>query len=189
MDTKFLCIAITEPEFLVNEASRIVKILDSGFDVVHLRKPGCTEQEMRLLIESIPSHYYRQLRLHDHLKLCPEYGLLGVHLNGRNSQPPEGVSDISRSCHSIEELYNPVTPGTILSYQTLSPIFDSISKPGYRSAFDLDTISEYIAGLKVVALGGVTPDKLPILEQCGFVGAAMLGAIWQNIVPGHNVLL
>lgn len=189
MDDKFLRIAITEPEFMDNEASLIVMVLDSGFNVVHLRKPGCTEQEMRDLIESIPQSYYRRLRLHDHLKLSADYGLLGVHLNSRNPRPPEGVTNVSRSCHSLEELQSPVKCGITLNYQTLSPIFDSISKPGYRSAFDLETIGEKIAGLNVIALGGVTPDKFPLLKQYGFIGAAMLGAVWQNIVPDHNVLL
>lgn len=32
---------------------------------------------------------------------------------------------------------------------------------------------------KVVALGGVTPDKLSELRAWGFGGAAVLGALWQ----------
>lgn len=63
---------------------------------------------------------------------------------------------------------------------TLSPIFDSISKNGYRSAFDLDEIKDMITGRHVTALGGVTPDAFPILREKGFSGAALLGYIWNG---------
>ncbi len=78
--------------------------------------------------------------------------------------------------HSIEQL----DQSENFDYVTLSPIFDSISKPGYKSAFNLENISRYIRGKKVVALGGVTPDKFPALRDAGFFGAAMLGHFWQQ---------
>ena len=60
-------------------------------------------------------------------------------------------------------------------YVTLSPIFDSISKQGYKSAFKLMELKNKIKGKKVVALGGVTPDKFSYLKSIGFKGAALLG--------------
>ena len=70
-----------------------------------------------------------------------------------------------------------------LNYVFLSPIFDSISKQGYRSAFDDATLkkasAEGIIGQKVVALGGVTRERVALLEKYGFGGAAMLGDIWR----------
>ena len=66
----------------------------------------------------------------------------------------------------------------------LSPIFDSISKKGYASAFSPSQLEEAasqgIIDHQVVALGGVTLDKLPLLESWHFGGAAMLGSIWQQ---------
>ena len=44
---------------------------------------------------------------------------------------------MSRSCHSIDELRKCIG----LAYATLSPIFDSISKQGYHSAFTGETLS------------------------------------------------
>lgn len=69
-----------------------------------------------------------------------------------------------------------------MDYVFLSPIFDSISKSGYHSAFTLEVLQQAAAhniiDEKVVALGGVTPDKVKWLRQIGFGGAAMLGAVW-----------
>ncbi|MBQ5621975.1 MAG: thiamine phosphate synthase, partial [Bacteroidaceae bacterium] len=66
----------------------------------------------------------------------------------------------------------------------LSPIFDSISKEGYQSAFSRDELLEAkrkgILSKNVYALGGITFDKLNEIQNLGFYGAAILGAFWNN---------
>jgi thiamine-phosphate pyrophosphorylase len=66
-------------------------------------------------------------------------------------------------------------------YVFLSPIFDSISKAGYKSAFTEEMLKEAsdkgIIDEKVVALGGVTFDKIPYLKKLNFGGAAMMGIL------------
>lgn len=66
-----------------------------------------------------------------------------------------------------------------LDYITLSPVFDSISKPGYTSV----EFGPLPSGVTVIGLGGVTTDRAVQLKARGFAGAAMLGAIpWQGTV-------
>ena len=66
----------------------------------------------------------------------------------------------------------------------LSPIFDSISKKGYRHSFtnkDLeDAANNGIINERVVALGGVIPQFIPQLRAWNFGGAAFLGAVWNE---------
>ena len=87
---------------------------------------------------------------------------------------------LTRSCHSLDEI---VRYKQEYDYLFLSPIFDSISKVGYTSQFSHDELlrasSMGIIDSRVVALGGVTPDKIAYLEQLGFGGAAMCGAIYR----------
>jgi thiamine-phosphate pyrophosphorylase len=68
-------------------------------------------------------------------------------------------------------------------YLFLSPIFDSISKSGYRSAFsnvELQEASDMgIIDEKVIALGGVTLDKIAYLKKLKFGGVAMVGGIYN----------
>lgn len=175
-----LKIAITQPYFFDGEREEILRLLDNGFDFVNIRKPGATFEEVRTLISSIPSDYHSRLRIHDHFAIADDFSLGGVHLNSRNPVPPQGCRNISRSCHSLEELGSGVPEGCRLEFQTLSPIFDSISKPGYTGRFNLKEISSGVRGMRVVALGGVTPERLSLIEEAGFYGAAMLGAAWQN---------
>jgi thiamine-phosphate pyrophosphorylase len=73
-----------------------------------------------------------------------------------------------------------------IDYVTLSPIYNSISKPGYNSSFDLFD-AQLLSALKrqkVIALGGVTPDKFQQLHDAGFAGAALLGYVWRDDYNG-----
>lgn len=176
-----MIIVITLPYFTEREAERIVQRL-AHVDLIHLRKPESTSDEMEQLIREIPAEYYSRLVLHDHHHLAVEYGLYGVHLNSRNPLPPEGWNgSVSRSCHSFEELKEWKER---CNYLSLSPIYDSISKQGYNSAFSREQIekavAERIIDNKVLALGGVTFDKVEEVLSLGFGGAMILGDAWKK---------
>lgn len=168
-------VIITLPVFFPGEAGEISRMLTSG-DAwrVHLRKPGSSESDMRRLIEQIPAGLYDRLSLHDHFRLAQEYRLGGVHLNKRNPEVPHGWQGlVSRSFHDISEI-----AGMTGDYAFLSPLFPSISKPGYAGSFDFSALPQ-VVNRKIFALGGVTPGKFPLIERLGFGGAAMLGDAWR----------
>lgn len=172
-------IFITQPDFFPHESEAINHILQSGNFYLHLRKPESDIAQMRALIEAIKPEYRDRIVLNDHHQLAVEYGLGGIHLNSRNPLPLNGFAGtVSRSCHSVAELA--VNPHHC-NYSFLSPIFDSISKPGYNSAFSPEVlISARQSGLitgRVYALGGVTLANLPTVADYGFGGAAILGEI------------
>ena len=93
--------------------------------------------------------------------------------------------------HSLEELENHKEK---YEYAFLSPIFDSISKVGYKSKFDLQELkrkSPLLLGEGqggVIALGGIDESKIEICRQLGFAGVAVLGAIWQSENPSEKFL-
>lgn len=178
MSDKFKIIVITNEDEVDDEAEKIVALLDLGVDYVHIRKPGLHIDDVKRLIEQIPYQYRSRIKLHGHFQLINEMNLGGVHINSRNSVAPYTAKSISKSCHTIDELSD--VDG--YEYVTLSPIFDSISKQGYIGRFDLDKITFFIDNKRVIALGGVSPDKFKLLKSKGFYGAALLGYIWgKNI--------
>lgn len=96
--------------------------------------------------------------------------------------------------HSLKELEDCKEK---YEYAFLSPIFDSISKSGYKSKFGhelylpitigitrnkLAPISA-IRGKNIIALGGIDEDKIKACYELGFAGVAVLGAIWQSENP------
>ena len=172
MQRDFLIIAVTPPDFFPGEAHRITQILsDKEAHFVHIRKPGSAIGDMEELISTIPPEFHNHLKIHDHFNLIEKYDLGGCHLNGRNPLPHPMARSVSKSIHSLEEI--PVAES--LDYFFISPVFDSISKQGYKSTFDLDELSLMIKYKNGIALGGVTPEKFPLLVSLGFKGAAMLG--------------
>ena len=178
-----MTIVITLPYFFDGEAEQIVQLLHSSVDLIHIRKPESKAEEVERLIESIPSKYYPRLVLHDHHELALKYHLHGVHLNGRNPQPPKGwKGSVSKSCHSLDEVK---VWKEKCDYVSLSPIFDSISKQGYHAAFSSSEIEEArragIIDQKVLALGGVTFNKIDDVLRMGFGGGMILGDAWKNV--------
>ena len=178
-----MIIVITRPDFFGGEAEKIAQLLQSGrADLVHIRKPRASQSEVEQLLFSIPTELYSRLVLHDHHSLAIKYGLRGVHLNSRNPEPPTGWSGaVSISCHTLSELSE--CRRKPYAYMSLSPIFDSISKRGYRSAFSADDIaaarSQGLIDERVMALGGITFDKITEIKEMGFGGAMILGDAWK----------
>lgn len=186
MNSDFKIIIITAPDEVPDEAARLTRLLDAGLDRLHIRKPGWPESRIRDLVISLPEAYRPKLTIHHHPDLSIELGC-GVHIstegrifNENACQSAEGV--LSRSCHSISQL----TPDA--DYCFLSPIFDSISKTGYRSSVNLSELDLKKKPSKVIALGGVTPDKFDALKEAGFAGAALLGHVW-NTPCGYEATL
>ena len=71
-------------------------------------------------------------------------------------------------------------------YVFISPVFDSISKAGYKAAIDLQQCAavrqEVIKARgycpQIIGLGGVGAEQVRILQANGFDGAALLGSVW-----------
>ena len=169
-------IAITPPYFYAGEAAAIADALDHrGFWRVHIRKPGATEKQMAHLLKELPAGLRDRVTLHDCFDLAAQFGVGGLHCNSRNPHFPAGWNGVtSRSIHSVEEI-----AGVKEDYAFLSPVYPSISKPGYRGDFDLAALKPHLSN-RIFALGGVVPQRLPDLENAGFGGAAMLGAAWSH---------
>ena len=188
-----MIIVITQPYFFQGEAERIVQLLSGGAaDIVHIRKPLLDKTDslarierlvkLQRLIETLPSELYGRLVLHDCHQLAIKYGLRGVHLNSRNPLPPDDFEGaVSISCHSLAELA--VARKKPYAYMSLSPIFDSISKPDYHSAFTAQQIAEArqqgLIDHRVMALGGVTFNQVNDVMKMGFGGAMILGDAWK----------
>ncbi len=180
-------IVITSPGFLQGEADFIDRLFNHGLDRLHLRKPGADIGECRRLLDGISREWLPRIVVHDNFGLCREYGLGGVHLNGRNPMaPPNHEGSVSRSCHSLEEISR--YKGEC-DYLTLSPIFNSISKQGYMAAFGPGQLAAArdsgLIDRRVIALGGVTLENIPRVKELGFGGVAILGDVWQRMADGN----
>ncbi len=185
--SEFVFIVISPPDILKSETMHLLKMLDAGLQYFHIRKPGKSPEEIRKYISGIDSRYHSRLILHQAFELAAEFGVGGLHLNAKNSKAgfrrsfQPGVHRLSASFHSLSQIKSSRRK---YNYVFLSPAFDSISKVGYLGK-GLFPIPEWVLkkDMKVIALGGITPERISLVKKSGYSGIGMLGFIWESADP------
>lgn len=175
-------IVITLPRVMEGEAKALMEICkEPCAPIVHIRKPESSEAEVERLLNRLKASGCDMSRLTTHYNepLARKYGLGGVHLRGEELEKGAGAGlRRSLSTHSWKEVQQ--YAGRV-DYLFISPLFDSISKPGYRSGLDPEETFSRLAhhAGRVVALGGISSDTMMQVERLGFDGAAVLCAVWS----------
>ncbi len=103
----------------------------------------------------------------------PEVRAEGVHLAATDPWPASWPGLVGRSCHHRADVARAAAEGC--HYATLSPIWPSISKPGYGPALGPTALADL--PLRTWALGGVDADRAPVARAAGAAGVAVIGAI------------
>lgn len=181
-------ILVITPELSIpNETDMINQMFYEGLDLLHLRKPWISHNEMIEFITQIDESFRSQLVLHTHYDLGKEYHISRFHFRETDREQekykpfvPENM--ISTSVHDIRT-YN--TLDKEWEYAFISPFFPSISKKGYGTD---STIKEEIQyrnnpDVKLIALGGIDQDNIHEVFGSGADGAALLGAVWESEEP------
>lgn len=190
----FYLVVITAPTALPDEPRLLAELLAAGLQRLHLRKPGWTASQVEALLLALPPQFYARVVLHAYPHLVRQYRLGGLHLPASQRaaarQRPRLLpgQTLSTSFHSLAEL---ARTRRRYDYVFLSPIFDSISKAGYASSFELPIVQAFLQKSaarrtrwpQAVALGGIDRQTITLAQQAGFAGAAVLGTIWQSADP------
>lgn len=186
-------IAITTPKIVAEDFLLIKKLVKSGIYSIHLRKPESEIDECRKLLNELSTEEFSKIVIHNYPELCNEFSLKGIHINKNVLNPPLGYGGFkTRSCHSLEELKQFKDN---YDYLFLSRIFDGIYNPELKSQFSTEQLqkasADGIIDEKVIALGGVTFDKLPYLKELNFGGAAMIDDLYnpkglQNLIDYNS---
>jgi len=185
MRKDFLIAVITSPDTWDGEADCLEELLQAGLKKLHIRRRGDTRET---LLKRLAPDWSSRLVLHggrEAMEMAVRYGVPQVH--GHWSRPwedpiaPDGPHKsvaLSASTHSWEEVRR-ITPGT-LEYVFLSPLFDSISKPGYLADEGLIRRPEGVTPCKLIGLGGIDHHTISQVMDHGWDGAAVLGYIWEQ---------
>ena len=173
-------IAISDPGFISNELSLLNQLFEAGLPLLHLRKEGLNSAGYAQIIKGIAPVFHPRLVLHQFHELISEFDIHRLHYpeKMRSQMNHFSAKHInSTSVHQLEDL--PTLNG--FSYAFLSPVFDSISKTGYKGiAATLPPGFDKPKTLKVIALGGVCTGNIGQVSAMGFDGAAIMGALWKH---------
>ena len=118
--------------------------------------------------------------------LAGDLGAIGVHLAADDPSSSFGGL-VGRSCHGDNEIEQ--AGAEALDYVTLSPVFETSSKPGYGPGLRLVGLSRSSASasMPVYALGGVTPANAGECIGAGATGVAVMGAVMSSPSPADVV--
>jgi len=188
-------ILISSPTDLSAEIELVNALFEESLACFHLRKPDYSRIQTEHFLKQIKPAFLKRVVLHQHYELLEKYNLKGIHLkeDAYKAMKEEDLLavfstaqkrriTVSLSMHQVEDL--PLVRKEF-AYTFLSPVFDSISKSGYRGNATLCVPP----GLKaeVLALGGITLENLDQLSEKGFAGFAILGTIWKPYHEGSSI--
>jgi thiamine monophosphate synthase len=173
-DGDFLLAVITSPGNVPREVEYMEGLLAAGLEKLHLRKP---EGEIDGLLEHLAPRWASRLVIHGNVKLAEEYGVTQVHVPPKTGNGDLAAAAVSTSVHSWAEL-KWLPKG--LAYAFISPVFDSISKPGYPANPSLLKMPVGPYPCRPVGLGGVSADTIGMMVAHGWRGAAVLGWILEE---------
>lgn len=173
---------VTPPSVFKAEAKAICALMEVCSCRVHIRKPESSLAEVIELLSDIAKMggNIERITLHHNREVATQFGLGGLHCRFSEIGTAKGFAGkFSVSCHSFLEAREALCAGA--SYIFLSPIFDSISKRGYKAAFLESELQNFLKephNTRVVALGGISAGNIAKVGSMGFCGAALCGALW-----------
>jgi thiamine-phosphate pyrophosphorylase len=179
-------IVITNPQSLVNEAYIINRLFGEGLQLLHIRKSETDTVDLERLIDAISKEHHDKLVLHQHYDLTGQFNIKRLHFTEKTRADFDRIVNrlgcdqkwtFSTSTHTIE-VFNKLPD--VFGYAFLSPVYKSISKPGYVPYTDMiESVKRRTNfNTKLIALGGITYNNRMQILQSGFDGVAVLGSIW-----------
>ncbi len=187
-----MIIILTPETDVADEARRINELMETGDQLLHIRKYGMNDNEIRTYIHNISTEFHKRLVLHSHFHLAAEMKIERLHFNENYRREALYKNYINRyiistSVHSMED-FNALTP--CWDYAFVSPVFSSISKPGYgRGKNMLPCLKDRDnASVKLIGLGGINALNCRRVYEAGAEGIALLGAVWGNAAPRRALL-
>lgn len=171
-----------------DEAVLVTEFVRRGLTRYHVRKPGWSRERLQGLLERLSPDVRRCCVLHSCHDLVDTHVLLGRHWRDEPGIPHDpGSGFTSRSCHEPATLVSSLGRYSSVFY---SPVFPSLSKAPYGTNSILGPVPEILRArserqhaTEVLALGGITPERVFSCAAWGFDGVAVLGHVWQAPQP------
>ncbi|WP_449400273.1 thiamine phosphate synthase [Chryseobacterium wanjuense] len=172
-----MIIVITPEEFVQNETEIVNELFREGLDLLHIRKPFISSEEMMDFIQKIDLQFHSQLVLHSHYNLAKNFNISRFHFReiDRQNDLFKTLTDkiISTSVHDIE-IFNELNEDW--EYSFISPVFPSISKKGYGENSNILSEIERRnnSNVKLIALGGINENNIQKVFDSRIDGVALL---------------
>lgn len=174
-------------------AERVVALVEAGVRWVHLRDHEAEATVFYRAAASLVEDLRREapaVRIAVNTRVAVAEALgLDLHVGMRGPAVAEARRRIGAdrllgySAHGLEDAVKACRAG--VDYCFLSPIFSTTSKPGHagRGVSWLADVCAALPELPVIALGGLTPERVPPCLQAGAYGVAVLSGLMDASDP------
>lgn len=192
---------ISSPTDELTEIEDVVRMFDAGLQHFHIRKPRMNRQQLANYIQRYPDKFRSRMIVHSYHGLATKYKLGGIHLS-REHRRRSKLYDlrlwfkrklnpnliVTRTFHNLTDI---TADRRKYTYAFLSPIFDSVTRSSLAGGFSKRALLIILPQSKqpIYALGGITIERLPEVEENGFYGAAFHGSIWTSDVPAYEIYI
>jgi thiamine-phosphate diphosphorylase len=177
---------------------RIGAAARAGVHLVQIRQPGLDGRplvELTAAAVAAVRDARTRVLVNDRLDVALAAGAHGVHLRSesmpaarvRAAAPPGFL--IGRSVHTAEEART-AGAGGALDYVIYGTVFATDSKPGARAAGTVGLAAVCAAAsVPVLAIGGITIERLPAVAAAGADGFAAIGLFAETTLEGlHEIV-
>ena len=194
MHLPYPCLALIADGFTDDaRADRAVEAVEAGVRWVHLRDhdagPEAFTSSARALVRRLYSVTTDvTVTINSHLDVAVDLGL-GVHVGRRGPSVMKARETLGAdalvgySAHEHVEAEGDRTQG--VDYYFFSPVFPTSSKPDQppTGVGPLRAFCQTAAPVPVLALGGITPERVPVCREAGARGVAVLSGIMNVETP------
>lgn len=176
--------------------SLLRQAIDAGLPAVQLRERDLSTGELLALaqeIRSITTPHAVPLIINDRIDLTMALDVEGVHLRS-DSLPSFPVRRligprrlIGVSTHSVEDVRH--VNQSCADYVVLGPIFETPSKRSFGPPLGLDLLADACrqSAIPVLAIGGITCERVRDVRRAGAHGVAVIGALLTRDDIGEAV--
>jgi thiamine-phosphate diphosphorylase len=175
-----LCLVTDRRRADVLEQAR--RAVDAGVDLIHVREPDLDAAPLAALVAGVLTLTHgspTRVVVNDRLDVALACVADGVHLRADSigvvearRLAPAGFL-VGRSVHSVAES----RAAGEADYVIAGTVFETASKPGLVQCLGLDGLRAIVRAcpVPVLAIGGITADRLPDVAATGAAGAAAIG--------------
>ncbi|NTV45765.1 MAG: thiamine phosphate synthase [Chlorobiales bacterium] len=169
-------------------AERIEQACRAGVRMIQLREKdlaGKALYELASELKQVSAKYGATLLINDRVDIALAVDAGGVHLpeNGLPvglARKIVGKRLIGRSTHSLEGAISAEKEGA--DYVIFGPVFETPSKVKFGAAQGLEKLEAVCSQVKipVFAVGGISPERVPLCLKAGAHGVAAIRAIMES---------
>ncbi|MBB6450276.1 thiazole tautomerase (transcriptional regulator TenI) [Geomicrobium halophilum] len=155
-------------------------------DVVHIRDKESSLQRLKQQIDQLCKIGLSrgQMILNEHVEAAAAWDLGGVHLSSHSTWNANDVKEkaphlqVGVSVHSRDEALARAEEGA--DYLYYGHVYRSSSKPGEepRGLAALQSVVQAVP-IPVLAIGGITRERITEISQTGAAGIAMISSFWD----------